>query len=257
MTLMKTKRISRAGFCLLVIMVAGCVCPNDRALCTGGIDSHVGLDINECKAKFENFTVSRLPDKAFKVKRSNLEPCIIIAHRGFSVAAPENTIAAIKDAIATGAQGCEFDVRQCKDGTLIVIHDDTVDRTTNGLGEIAELTYDQVKLLDAGSWKDERFVGEMVPTLVEALELFKGSSCKAIIEIKTDGISKEIVRTVKAMDMSEQVYIASFNGETIENIRGIEPSLKCMLLHEIKDEDEDSETARLCSRHCPDRSWRF
>jgi glycerophosphoryl diester phosphodiesterase len=82
---------------------------------------------------------------------------------------PENTMAAFREAVRLGAHMIELDVRTTKDGHLVILHDETVDRTTNGKGKISELTIDEVKHLDAGSWKSEEFAGEKIPTLGEAL----------------------------------------------------------------------------------------
>ena len=96
---------------------------------------------------------------------------LCIAHRGFSAAAPENTSVAVRKGMAVGADGCEFDVRLSRDGVVVLMHDATVDRTTDGTGRVAELTLADLRRLDAGSWKDAEFRGERVPTLGEALSM--------------------------------------------------------------------------------------
>lgn len=93
----------------------------------------------------------------------------ICAHRGAMETHPENTIIAFAEAIRLGAHMIEFDVRMTKDKKLVIIHDDTVDRTTNGTGLVNELTLDEIQNLDAGSWKSKGFAGEKVPTFTEAL----------------------------------------------------------------------------------------
>ena len=93
----------------------------------------------------------------------------ICAHRGAMNTHPENTLAALNEAVRLGAHMIELDVRMTKDGHLVIMHDETVDRTTNGKGYISELAIDEVKHLDAGSWKSEKFTGETIPTLKEAL----------------------------------------------------------------------------------------
>ncbi|NOR75731.1 MAG: glycerophosphodiester phosphodiesterase [Draconibacterium sp.] len=84
---------------------------------------------------------------------------------------PENTIAAFQEAIRLGAHMIEFDVQITKDSKLVIMHDETVDRTTNGTGLVSELTLEEIKKLDAGSWKSQQFAGEQVPTLKETLEI--------------------------------------------------------------------------------------
>jgi glycerophosphoryl diester phosphodiesterase len=90
-----------------------------------------------------------------------------IGHRGAAAVAPENTIASFRRAVELGAQAVELDVQRTKDGHLVVMHDDTVDRTTDGTGHVAELTLARIRRLDAGSWNGTAFAGERVPTLDE------------------------------------------------------------------------------------------
>lgn len=115
-----------------------------------------------------------------KPKSARIE---VVAHRGASMDAPENTLAAFKLAREQGADWFELDCRQCKGGEVVVIHDDTVDRTTNGKGKVAELTLEQLQALDAGAWKDARYAGERVPTLKAALEL-ADADCGCFVEVK-------------------------------------------------------------------------
>ncbi len=103
-----------------------------------------------------------------KVKLSERGVC---AHRGAIETHPENTLAAFKEAIRLGAHMIEFDVRMTKDKKLVIMHDKTVDRTTNGSGAISDLTLEEIKSLDAGSWKESKYTGEKVPTFKETLEI--------------------------------------------------------------------------------------
>ena len=121
----------------------------------------VGLSVSGCVARFRNFRVRRLPDTPRLVKTDS-PPCEVVAHRGFSVVAPENTLASIRKAIEAGATGCEFDVYAAKDGPVVLMHDATVDRTTDGIGKVTEMTVDELARLDAGSWKDRSYAGEPV-----------------------------------------------------------------------------------------------
>ena len=102
----------------------------------------------------------RLPDRG------------ICAHRGANETHPENTLAAFREAVRLGAQMIEFDVQITKDKQLVIMHDKSVDRTTNGKGLVSDLTLSEIKKLDAGSWKSLQFKGEKVPTLEEALAVF-------------------------------------------------------------------------------------
>jgi|TARA_B110000495_G_C23039042_1_gene621940 glycerophosphoryl diester phosphodiesterase len=112
---------------------------------------------------------------------------IIIAHRGLDETYPENTLTAFKAALEKG-MAIEIDVRGTKDDELIVLHDDTVDRTTDGEGRVAQMTLTEVKALDAGSWWGEEFAGERIPTLMETFDVVKEfgtTETTLIIEMKT------------------------------------------------------------------------
>jgi len=104
-------------------------------------------------------------------KQAGLPERGICAHRGAVSTHPENTLPAFREAIRLGAHMIEFDVHLSRDGQLVVIHDSTVDRTTNGSGKVAELTFIDLRGLDAGSWKDARFQNERIPTLAETLRV--------------------------------------------------------------------------------------
>jgi glycerophosphoryl diester phosphodiesterase len=108
----------------------------------------------------------------------------VIAHRGASAAAPENTLAAIRLAAAEGATWIEVDVKLSRDGACILMHDDLLGRTTNGRGEVAHYDLDELKRLDAGSWFARRFAGEPIPTLAEAIDLCIALDLDINLEIK-------------------------------------------------------------------------
>lgn len=97
----------------------------------------------------------------------------VAAHRGWSELYPENTMPAFVAALDLGVDQLETDVRITKDGELVLIHDETVDRTTNGTGLVCDYTFEQLRQLDAGSWKGEQFTGTQIPTLIEFMELVK------------------------------------------------------------------------------------
>lgn len=110
----------------------------------------------------------------------------VVAHRGASAVAPENTLAAFELARELGADWFELDCSLCKSGEVVVMHDNSVDRTTDGKGKLADLTLDEIKKLDAGSWKDAKYAGERVPTLKQALEIC-GPEIGCYVEIKQAG----------------------------------------------------------------------
>jgi glycerophosphoryl diester phosphodiesterase len=120
---------------------------------------------------------------ALELSGFNMKEFQIIAHRGASGHAPENTIAAITKALEIGVDKIEIDVHQSSDGRIVVIHDETLNRTTNGNGSIHEQAYGELKKLDAGSWFAPEFSNERIPLLEEVLETV-GSSAEVIIELK-------------------------------------------------------------------------
>ena len=133
-----------------------------------------------------------------------------IAHRGFAKAAPENTLAAFRKAIELRPDFVECDVRRSKDGQLIVIHDQSVDRTTNGKGLVADMTLAELRQLDAGSWFRPEFAGERLPTFEEVLDLAKGQTV-LVIEIKEAGSEDQVIDLIKGREMSGEVMICSFH----------------------------------------------
>ncbi|WP_421893513.1 glycerophosphodiester phosphodiesterase [Marinoscillum sp.] len=125
-----------------------------------------------------HFITSPVIDKSLKKEHFD-----IIAHKGASGIAPENTLAAFREAIEMGVDMIELDVRNTKDEEIVVFHDEFLDRTTNGTGAVHDYTLEEIRQLDAGSWFDPKFREERVPTLKEALDLINGK-CKVLIEVK-------------------------------------------------------------------------
>ncbi|MDR7434466.1 MAG: glycerophosphodiester phosphodiesterase family protein [Armatimonadota bacterium] len=163
------------------------------------------------------------------VEWRNLPGTVVLAHRGAAHAAPENTLAAFALALSEGADGIEFDVHRTADGHLVVLHDEVVDRTTNGFGPVSQMTLEQVRSLDAGSWFDPRFAGEKVPLLEEVLELARGHLL-VDIELKTSGIEAQVVETVRKFRMAPSVLISSFSREAISAVKEIAPEIAVGLL---------------------------
>lgn len=145
----------------------------------------------------------------------------IAANGGVMEEAPENTMAAFELAVEQGATVLMLDVRSTKDGKLVVIRDETIDRTTNGKGDLGELLYDELKLYDASSWLDKRFRGEPVPLLQEVIGFAKTNGLKVILDVKEQGLEKELISLVQELGMMKAVY---FWG-ALRNLREIEPSL--------------------------------
>lgn len=159
----------------------------------------------------------------------------IFAHRGYSAKYPENTMAAFKAALQHPVDGIEFDVHMTKDGHVVVMHDEKVDRTTNGKGYIKDMTLEQLKKLDAGSYFHPLFKGEKVPTLEEVLELFELSNVQINIELKTDvfpyyGMEMKVVQLIEKFGLTERVIISSFDHEVLTRVKQVAPNIKLAAL---------------------------
>lgn len=152
----------------------------------------------------------------------------IIAHRGFSAQAPENTLAAVERAIGAGADMVEVDVTVTADGHVICLHDETLDRTTDGRGSPIEHTLSDIRRLDAGSWFSPAFAGERVPTLDELLEAVD-DRILVNIEIKPEavahGIVPRVVAQIAAHLMHDRVVVSSFSPEALRQIKVIDPTV--------------------------------
>jgi len=187
----------------------------------------VGLAVSGAQVKFDDFVLRRLPDSPpeWAPVKSPVDYCEVLAHRGFSAVAPENTLAAIAKAIESGSDGCEFDVYASKDGHIVLMHDEAVDRTTDGRGKVAELTLAELKRLDAGRWKAPEYKGQQVPTLEEALQMLRRSKCRAVIELKPSDITKKVVETIRRSNMTRQVVLISFHASAIREARELAPEI--------------------------------
>src|SRR5215472_2999467 len=149
---------------------------------------------------------------------------VVISHRGEHLHHPENTIPAFQEAIRVGADYFELDVRTTSDGKLVLMHDATVDRTTNGHGEVAKMTFDEIRALDAGAKMKPEFAGTRVPTFDEALDLARG---KIGIYVDVKSVSaKELVEHIRGHGMSDHVVI--YSGRISKEIQDIDPSLRIM-----------------------------
>jgi glycerophosphoryl diester phosphodiesterase len=161
---------------------------------------------------------------------------LVIGHRGASSEAPENTLTAFARGLETGTDGFEFDVHMSKDGELVVIHDETVARTTGGSGWVKDMTLDELKALDAGSWFDLRFRGERIPTLREVLELIADKSKLINIELKSGiviypHIERRIIEVLDEFDILDKTIISSFNHYSLRNVKELEPEVKTGILY--------------------------
>lgn len=161
--------------------------------------------------------------------------CANIAHRGASKIAPPNTLAAFARAAELGADGIEFDVHLSADGVPVVIHDFTVDATTDGHGRVADLTLAQLKALDAGSSFDPAFVGERIPTLEEVLDAVEDRLLLNVelksTSIRDNGLERAVLAQIERHRASDRVLISSFNPFSLRRVRRRAPHIPLGLLY--------------------------
>lgn len=155
----------------------------------------------------------------------------IFAHRGASGEAPENTLTAFERAVEAGADGVECDVHLSRDGVPVVIHDDTVDRTTDGRGPVQHHTLAALRALDAGAWfGDGRFRGARVPTLAEVLHLLVPTGLALNVELKTEGhlypgLVDTVAELLRRSGMAARSVVSSFSLDTLRELRVVAPEL--------------------------------
>ncbi len=170
---------------------------------------------------------------------------IRIAHRGASGRAPENTLAAFKSAIEIGVDAVELDLHGTADGEIVVIHDATLDRTTDRHGRINETTLETIQSADAGGWFDAEFAGESVPTLTEALACI-GKETIAVLEIKDPLIAEAVVAKIHETGTLDFTVVISFHTAVLQTIRALEPCIATGWL--IGNRDEQISPVRLCQQ---------
>ncbi len=172
---------------------------------------------------------------------------IVIAHRGGAGLAPENTLAAFQNAVEVDADYFELDVMISVDDSLMIMHDATVDRTTDGTGTVASMTYAELRALDAGSWFGAEFAGEQVPTLWESLMIAKNSAndIGVVIEIKSSDASvpSKVVETVQKCGMQDRVIVSSFSLGQITEVKTLDPAIAVQLFGTIAESHIDQVAA--------------
>lgn len=166
----------------------------------------------------------------------------VIGHRGALALAPENTLAAFQRAVDLGVDAIELDVQRTADGVPVVLHDDTLDRTTNGHGPIREARWSDVRSLDAGSWRSPEHAGERIPSLEELLAWARTRSVDLVLELKqpapgsgraTDqGLVPAVVDALRAAAMVERTLLISFDHPSIADALRREPGARAALLTE-------------------------
>lgn len=173
---------------------------------------------------------------------------LVIGHRGAAGHAPENTLAAFRKGLALGADGIECDVHMSRDGHLVVIHDETVDRTTDGTGRVGDLDLSALQALDAGSWYDAAFAGERIPTLsqlvdaVLSAEREQGRELRLIVELKHGderypGIEERLVGALAATALAERTVVIGFDHRAMARVKRLRPSLTTGVLYDARPVD--------------------
>ena len=163
---------------------------------------------------------------------------LLFAHRGFSGIYPENSPLAFRMAAEkTNADGIESDVHLSKDGQLVIFHDASVERTSNGTGFIRDLTYAQLLELDIGAWKSPEFAGQHIWTLGQLLDFCREARMLLNLELKNyevfyDGLEQRVIDEVCARGMQEQVFVSSFNHISMQRFKDLCPEIETGLLYD-------------------------
>ena len=158
-----------------------------------------------------------------------------IAHRGANQVAPENTLRAFREALNRSADGIELDVRLSADGVPVVIHDPTVDATTDGSGVVANMTFAQLRTLDAGGWFDPAFKGERIPSLDEVLDAFGGRTLLNLELKGTQVLDNDLVPAtvdlLEGHELQQEVLVSCFNPYLLRQVRRLAPRVPLALLY--------------------------
>lgn len=183
---------------------------------------------------------------------------IVIAHRGSSKKAPENTLPAFRRAIQDKADALEIDVQLTKDRQVVVIHDEWLNRTTNGQGFVCDVSYEYIRRLDAGSWFQAQFKGTQVPALEEVLLLAKEHDMPLHIELKNNfvpqpGIEEKVIRLIHDYQLEERVILSSFRLDSLKICRELAPHIRrgylCWNILQLFNEERAWESLELHSLH--------
>jgi len=147
---------------------------------------------------------------------------LLMGHRGAAALEPENTLRSISCALEIGVDAVEIDVHLTKDRELVVIHDDTLDRTTNGVGRVASYTLSQIKEFDAGK-------GERIPSLQEVIDLVRGRAT-LVIELKEEGTEQRVVELIRKSGLRDRVYVISFWHILVKRVKEMDKRVKTGVL---------------------------
>jgi glycerophosphoryl diester phosphodiesterase len=176
-----------------------------------------------------------------------MPPPQIIAHRGASGHAPENTTAAYRLAIELGSQFIEADLQVCRDGHIVAMHDAMLQRTTNGRGSVAESTLEELRAIDAGRWFDRDFAGQRMPTVEEVLGLSAEADVGFYFQIRcpfSAEFGASLIRAVRNLDALNRVVVVSSDPIAIESLRKLNDAVVTGILIEAPHPDPVEQAAR-------------
>jgi glycerophosphoryl diester phosphodiesterase len=151
----------------------------------------------------------------------------------------------MKKAVDIGVDGCETDVYRCKTGEIIISHDPSAKRITGVDKKFVDMTLAEIEKLDAGSWKGKEFKGERIPTLQAYLKLLKAHHCHAVVEIKMEGITRQVLDLIKAEGMFNNTTVIAFSANVIREVRAMEPNISCAWLYSEKLKGTEEEQAKI------------
>lgn len=173
----------------------------------------------------------------FTTLRAPGEPGFVAGHRGDKEGAPENTIPALQAAIDSDAEFVETDLQLSSDGVPVLMHDWTVDRTTDGSGPVWSHTWDELSRLDAGGWYDKAFIGTPIPSLADFIDIFKPSSKRAMLELKgswTADQARIVTSQLYAAGVQDRVVLASFDLMTLKALAQVASGMpRVIITHSV------------------------
>lgn len=200
----------------------------------------LGFVVNGATVSFDDVVVSELEEEPVTRPVGPASVPAVVAHRGYSSVAPENTLAAVESALRSGADYVEVDVASSADGVPVILHDNTLDRTTDGTGALPLVTSEYVATLDAGMWFSPAFAGQPVPLLADILPMMRGRAPMLLLEVKGPETAAELTTTVDLLrehGLVEQTILQSFDEQVLRDVARIEPELRLGLLRSTLDAD--------------------
>lgn len=186
-------------------------------------------------------------------------PPWILGHRGAPRLAPENTVASLERALELGLDGVEFDVQPSLENEPVVLHDETLERTTDGRGEVRDVPLTQLSELDAGGWFGKRFAGERLPHLVDALRLEPGPAPHAplfMVELKTPGLVDAVDEALRSAGLERRALVASFHRDVVTAARDRELSTMLLAIEAHEDDRAFVRRERIDAMGLAAQGWR-